>query len=258
MGKDTQATRASTTLISLVAALIAFTATQNAWASDQPDVAGLGEQIEIAYQLQDLAGIQAARSQLLDVAAGGSRADRASYFAAFARFRQAQLTGSDAAAARAYLEDCIGELKALVARQPADAEARALLGSCYGISTRYNRLAMASRGLAARREMAAAREMAPDNPWVTLQDGLADYATPRLVGGDRKLAINKLERATRLFDAAMANGSRLAAWGAAEAWLQLGQMYRESGRDADATHAADRARRFGPAAGTSAASLAAL
>lgn len=57
----------------------------------------------------------------------------------------------------------------------------------------------------------------------------SDWATPRLVGGDRELALTKLERATRLFATAVAAGSEAAAWGAAEAWQQLGVRYRELG-----------------------------
>ena len=105
---------------------------------------------------------------------------------------------------------------------------------------------MAKRGLEARRQMAAARELAPANPWVVLQDGLADHATPRLFGGDRDLAISKLERATALFSGEMEAGSRRAAWGASEAWLQLGRMYREAGRGNDARVALENARRLAP------------
>ncbi len=197
--------------------------------------------IEQAYQDRDLAGIEAARADLLSHATGPGRqraeAGEAAYYAAYARFRQALAVAADKPSARAYLEDCIRELKVVVGKQPEHAEARALLGSCYGMSTLYDVLATMTRGLEARRQMAVARRLAPDNPWVLMQDGLADWATPRLFGGDRELSVTKLERATALFTTAMDNGSALAAWGAAEAWQQLALRYRELGR----TGAADRA-----------------
>ena len=209
--------------------------------SDETSVALLRDRIEIAWQARDSGAIESARESLLRTGA-----DAAPFYAAYARFRQALIAEGDADRARGYVDACIDELRTYIAQVPGDAEARALLGSCYGISTRYHRLGMASRGLEARRQMAAARELAPANPWVVLQDGLADYATPRLFGGDRALAIRKLERATDLFAAAMQEGSRRAAWGAAETWLQLGQMYRETGREGDARVALENARRLAP------------
>jgi tetratricopeptide (TPR) repeat protein len=211
---------------------------------------GLREQIEGAYQARDLEGIEQARAGLLALAEPGSAEtpdrSRVLYLAAYARFRQGLVADADYKAARNYLEGCIQELQSVVARMPGDAEARALLGSCYGISTRYHPLALASRGLKARAHMAAARALAPDNPWVMLQDGLADFATPRLFGGDTGLAITKLERAASLFTRSRENGARMAgsrilAWAAAETWLQLERMYQETGRPDEARQARSRA-----------------
>ena len=160
---------------------------------------------------------------------------------AYARFRQALTIESDRPSARAYLEDCIVELREVVEEQPSHAEAHALLGSCLGLSTLHDVVATMTRGLEARRQMQEARRLAPDNPWVVMQDGLADWATPRLFGGDRNLALAKLERATGLFAANLEAGSRIAAWGAAEAFQQLGVRYRELGRSDEAQFAFERA-----------------
>ncbi|MEO7387275.1 MAG: hypothetical protein ABIX37_10100 [Gammaproteobacteria bacterium] len=200
--------------------------------------------IELGYRDSDLAVIESARADLLILASTGDRdADPASaaYYAAYARFRQALASVGDRTAARGYLEDCITELRVVVAQRPAYAEARALLGSCYGMSTFYDVLTTMTRGLEARRQMNEARRLAPDNPWVVMQDGLADWATPRLFGGDRSRALLKLERAAGLFATTGPVDSRFAAWGAAEAWQQLALRYRELGRDSDAALAFDRA-----------------
>jgi cytochrome c-type biogenesis protein CcmH/NrfG len=206
---------------------------------------GLRVRIEQAYQDRNLAGMEAARTELLRLAAAPQRnpaePSSAAYFAAYARFRQALAAEADRPVARGYLEDCITELKDVVREQPGHAEARALLGSCNGMSTLYGVMATMTRGLEAKRQMAEARRLAPDNPWVVMQDGLADWATPRLFGGDRELALAKLERATGLFGQAMESGSHIAAWGAAEAWHQLGLRYQELGRESDAQVAFERA-----------------
>lgn len=199
--------------------------------------------IEQGYQSRDVARLESAHDELR-ILAGTSGGD-AAYFGAYARFRQALVVESDRPAARRYLEECIVELEAVVRQQPGHAEARALLGSCNGMSTLYDVMATMTRGLEARRQMAEARRLAPDNPWVVMQDGLADWATPRLFGGDRRLALVKLERAAGLFGSAVESDSRIAAWGAAEAWNQLGVRYRELGRDADARVAFNRARAIG-------------
>jgi hypothetical protein len=234
IGRDTR-------FVALIGLFFLVLAVRHARAdTETPAVAALRDRVELAYQARDLAGIEAARSELR-LAMDGPEGDRAGYFAAYASFRQGLLLGDDGRDGGRQIDTCIAELEGYVGRHPDDAEARALLGSCYGISTHYHRLAMASRGLEARKQMAAARALAPTNPWVMLQDGLADYATPRLFGGDPKLAIAKLEQATTLFANAMQAGSRLAAWGAAEAWTQLAQMYKESGRGAEAAVAAERA-----------------
>jgi tetratricopeptide (TPR) repeat protein len=198
--------------------------------------ADLVDRLEAAYQAGDLAGLETARGELLQ-----STEDRSGYYAAYARFRQAMVAADDTDSARGFIDDCIAELDSYTRQQPADAEARALLGSCYGISTSYYPLALVSRGLEARHHMAAARDLAPASPWVLLQDGLADFATPRLFGGSRTAAISKLERAAALFDTEHAAGSRPAGWAAVETWQQLALMYAATGQNEAATRASSRA-----------------
>lgn len=206
---------------------------------------GMRTRIEQGYRDRDLASIEAARADLLNVAASQDRSpaevSNAAYFAAYARFREALALESDRPSARAYLEDCIVELREVVHQQPDHAEAHALLGSCLGLSTLHDAFATMTRGLEARRQMKEARRLAPDNPWVLMQDGLADWATPRLFGGDRNQALAKLERAAGLFTTGMETGSRIPAWGAAEAYQQLGLRYQEMGRGDEAQSAFDRA-----------------
>jgi len=210
-------------------------------------LASVQERIEAAYHDRDADGLEQSRRELLAHGDPAMDGDQVAYLAAYARFRQALLAEADQPRAREYLDLCIADLQGLVLRRPDHAEAIALLGSCYGISTRYYPLALATRGLKARAHMTAARGLAPDNPWVLLQDGLADYATPALFGGDRRLALRKLERAAAMFGEAARDGSRIAAWAAMETCLQLAGMYRETGHPVEAEQALARAGTLRPA-----------
>jgi tetratricopeptide (TPR) repeat protein len=191
----------------------------------------LRTRVESAYRSGDDAGLAAAREALLKEADGA-------YFAAYAAFRRALAAGgSRPVEAVEHLETCIAELRILVAAEPSHAEARALLGSCLGLSTVHNVFFTMTRGPEARRQLDEARRLAPENPWVLMQDGLGDWATPRWVGGSRERAVAKLEQAARLFADLVARGSRMAAYGAAETWQQLATRYVELGRTADAAEA---------------------
>jgi hypothetical protein len=214
--------------------------------AETPAVTALVDRIETAYQARDLAALEATRGDLL---AASPAPARAGYYAAYARFRQALGATDTPDAARDYLEDCIAGLNPFVAAHPADAEAAALLGSCYGLSTRYHPLAFVARGMEARRHLDAALAVAPENPWVVMQDGLADFATPRVFGGSRSGAIAKLERAARLFGEQAESGSRAAAWAEVETWQQLALMYSATGQAGAAAEAEARAARAPRATG---------
>lgn len=226
----------------IVVAVLATTAAPAA----PVDLETFQERIETAYHHRALEDIEQARQELLQFQGPAADADQLAYLDAYALFRQALLVEDDAGRARVYLDACITDLEDLVRRQPARAEALALLGSCYGISTRYYPLALASRGLKARAHLTAARALAPENPWVMLQDGLADDATPALFGGSTGRAIGKVAMAADRFGESARTGSRVAAWAAVEAWLQLARMYRETGRVAESEEALVRARQAEP------------
>lgn len=207
--------------------------------AESAQVVALVDRVELAYHASDLPELEATRRELLAAARRGQ--DRAGYYAAYARFRQALASRDNRPAARRYLDDCITELTAWTAAHPTDAESRALLGSCYGLSTSHYPLGLVSRGLEARKHLSAARALAPASPLVLLQDGLADFATPRMFGGNPGSAIAKLERAARLFSEQHAAGSAAAGWAAVETWQQLAMMYAATRQDDAAAEATARA-----------------
>lgn len=229
-----------------------------AGADDDAMLLAYRQQIERAYHQRDNATIEKVRESLLEAGRTSGEEDRATYYAALARLRQSTVAADNKAQARDYLERCISELAPLLARRPDYAEARALNASCLGASSSYYVLRAATRGLAAGREMAAAVKLAPDNPWVVLQDGVSDYSTPPLFGGDKDRALLKLRRAAELFLASRPAGSTQAVPGEAEAWLYIGRCLAAKGQAVEAREALEQARRYAPESRDVAEALAAL
>jgi tetratricopeptide (TPR) repeat protein len=122
-----------------------------------------------------------------------------------------------------------------------------MLASCYGTSARYYTLRAPARGLKAGTHIEEALRLAPDDPWVMLQDAIADASRPAAFGGDKERARRKLERAAALFAADRATGNAPSLWGEAETWLYLGRLHRDAGRSAEARQALERALALAPA-----------
>jgi cytochrome c-type biogenesis protein CcmH/NrfG len=214
--------------------------------TDAEELDALRLQIEQSYYARDVAGIESAREAL---AAGRTpaNADTAIYYAAYARFRQAMLVADDKQQARRYLDDCIADLEALVASRPDDARAHAMLASCYGTSAQYYLVRAPARGMKAGRHLERALELAPDDPWVILQDAIADYSRPAAFGGSKERARQKFERAAGLFaSSSVPGGKAQPSWGEAETWLYLGRLHRDAGRMADARQALEKALAVSP------------
>lgn len=215
-----------------------------AGADSRAELDALRGAIDEAYYARDVARIEVAREALLAPGRTPAEADTALYYAAYGRFRQSLIAASDKKAARRYLDGCIADLEALLRRRTDDARAHAMLASCYGTSAQYYMLRAPARGLQAQRHLAEALKLAPDDPWVILQDAVADYSRPAAFGGDKERARQKLERAAALF--AGSHGPGAAAWGEAEAWLYLGRLHRAAGQAKEARQALAKALALAP------------
>jgi tetratricopeptide (TPR) repeat protein len=216
---------------------------------NDPQLANLRDNIERSYNTNDTEAIDSIRLAILNIGEtadqDSAKRDLATYLAAYARLRQSLLVADDKTLARDYLEDCITGLEALLERND-DAQARALLGSCYGASSRYHFLAAAWRGIEAGRQIAMAVEQAPDNAWVVFQDGVSDYETPMMFGGNKQRAIGKLRRAAGLFAGTRPPGSSQPVWGEAETWLYIGRTHQALGEIEAAREALQTALTMAP------------
>lgn len=244
----------------LLLASTLFCAAAAAALTSDPALLGFRDQIETAYNNRDIAGIEAARKALLATPPGSTERASAEYLAAYGRLRESMVAADskDKSAASRYLDDCIDELKPVVAANPAFAEARALLGSCYGASTSYHVLSATVRGMKGGQQLAEALKIAPDNPWVVFQNGVSDYSTPAIFGGSDKKALEQLKRAAGLFAASRPAGSASPAWGEAETWLYIGRVYKSLDQPAEARDALNKALVLAPGNKDVQAELAAL
>jgi tetratricopeptide (TPR) repeat protein len=204
------------------------------------------DQIELGYNLRDNAAIETTIAALLRAGKASGQEDLASYYAAYARLRQSAVAGGDKNNARKYLEQCIDDLKLLIERRRDHARARALYASCLGSSATLYMFRAATRGIAAGREMAAAVELAPDDPWVVFHDGVSDFMTPALFGGNKERALDKLKRAGQLLVASRPPGAAGPVFGEAEAWLYIGRVYFSTGRKDLAREAWEKALSLAP------------
>jgi tetratricopeptide (TPR) repeat protein len=238
------ATTAPTRLLAVTVSAAIFFGSVSGYAAET--ITQFRARIEQGYNARDNAAIEVVIADLIQAGKSGGQEDLASYYAAYARLRQSVVAGDDKTSARNYLEQCIDELESLLERRSDNARARALYASCLGSSANYYVLRSATRGIAAGREIAAALELAPDDPWVVLQDGVSDFMTPAIFGGNKERALAKLKRAEQLLVASRPSDVAGPVFGEAEAWLYIGRVYRSTDRKDLAREAWEKALSLAP------------
>ena len=80
-----------------------------------------------------------------------------------------------------------------------------------------------------KRVLEKSKRLDGNNPRVVLIDGMNDYYTPAVFGGDKQRAISKMEHALELFAKEEIHDSLQPSWGYDEACAHLGIMRQETG-----------------------------
>jgi tetratricopeptide (TPR) repeat protein len=162
-----------------------------------------------------------------------------SYYAAFANYRLAMLwSARENGRAREAIQRCVENLnRALKARKDFP-EALALHAAC--LEAKADQKPWTAPLSASKRSshIERALKLAPKNPRVLLLDAIETR--------DASQAVTQLKKAVNAFEAERQDIGRAPGWGAAEAYLQLGQTYLHLGAVLEAREAFERALVIAP------------
>ncbi|HTB67090.1 MAG TPA: hypothetical protein VK727_12745 [Steroidobacteraceae bacterium] len=167
---------------------------------------------------------------------------RRSYYLAWMQLRQAQLafarlgSGDAAAVAGRAAADCISSADDALAVRPTDAEVLALQSSCMDLRSRIRTVGMPFAGSRSRAQMQTALQLAPRDPRVRLLAAQLSYLSAKSTR-ERTQLLAPFQSAVDAFELERQGLERIPAWGAAEAWQGLAQVYLDRG-DAIAARAA--------------------
>lgn len=205
------------------------------------------EQAALAGVTRDLKAIRADLAKRIAAPDADDPAVR--YAAAYAAYRLANFPDVSDKEKRELLDDAVAQLRAVVKRNPKDAEAHALLGSVYGLQIAA---APVLRGMTlgprANAALDRAAEIDAANPRVLLLQGVSAFNTPAMFGGGTDKAERLLRRSLERFAGEPATRP-WPNWGRFDAHVWLGQALLQKGNRPGARAEYDQARILAPNSG---------
>jgi tetratricopeptide (TPR) repeat protein len=220
--------RRSAIALLLVPAMLGMASLTVAADTDWRDVESRMQYAWYTEDARDLAAV-AAR-----VAAVPAADPRRSYYLTWIQLREAQLAfahlgSADAAAAVGdAAADCISSADDALAARPTDAEALALQSSCMDLRSRVRTVGVPFAGSRSRAQMQTALKLAPRDPRVRLLAAQLSYLSAKSTR-ERTQLLAPFQSAVDAFELERAGLERIPAWGAAEAWQGLAQVYLDRG-----------------------------
>jgi tetratricopeptide (TPR) repeat protein len=157
------------------------------------------------------------------------------YYLALTQLHVAQLAPAATAVGQA-AGACISSADEALAARPTDAELLALQSLCMELRSQARSLDVPFAGSRGRAQMQRALQLAPRNPRVRLLAAQLSYASARS-NPERAALLGTFQNAVDAFEQERQGLERVPAWGAAEAWQGLAQIYLDRG-DAIAARAA--------------------
>ena len=176
----------------------------------------------------------------------GHHEEFALYYLALCEYRLATLF----AAAPDEKTECINRtieyLKEAIELEDNFSDAHALLANAYGQKLGLKPHLGMTLGPETKRVLEKSKRLEGDNPRVVLTDGISDYYTPAMFGGDKQRAISKMEQALALFAKEEIRDPFQPSWGYDEACAHLGIMRQEAGDIEGAREAFGKALEVNP------------
>ncbi len=204
--------------------------------------------IQYGYYTEDLGAL----GKLEELIAAGDAHDKLrGYYGALLAWRRALLAASGGAAAQAgspghFAQRCVSEVDASLELQGDFADALALRAACLAAPQEVGGGFAPLAGHRAHKDLERALQLASRNPRVLLVDAMSDYALSPSHGGNKDRALTKLRRTVAAFETERGGAEPLPGWGAAEAWLLLGQDLLDHGDTVAARDALEHALLIAP------------
>jgi|SRR5580692_18975 hypothetical protein len=148
-----------------------------------------------------------------------------SYYLTLIQLREAQISADEQAGGRE-AASCITSADAALALRPTDAEVLALQSFCMNLRSRTRSVPFA--GARSRAQMERAVQLAPKDPRVRLLAAQLSYDTAKSTQ-ERAAQLPTFQSAVDAFELERQGLEHIPAWGAAEAWGGLAQVYLDRG-----------------------------
>jgi hypothetical protein len=197
-----------------------------------PDWRDIESRIQYAWYTEDARDLAAVATHVTDLPATDALRN---YYLALTHMREAQVLKDAGAAGRA-AAGCIDSADDVLAARPTDAEVLALQSFCMDLRSRAHTVGVPFAGSRSRAQMQRAAQLAPQDPRVRLLAAQLAYANARS-SQERGQLLAPFQSAVDAFEQERQGLERIPAWGAAEAWQGLAQVYLDRG-DAIAARAA--------------------
>ena len=151
------------------------------------------------------------------------------YYLALCEYRLATLFAATPDEKAQCINRTIEHLKEAIELEDNFSDAHALLASAYGQKIGLKPHLGMVLGPETKRVLEKSKRLDGNNPRVVLIDGMSDYYTPAMFGGDKQRAISKMEHALELFAKEEIRDTLQPSWGYDEACAQLGIMRQDAG-----------------------------
>ena len=151
------------------------------------------------------------------------------YYLALCEYRLATLFAAAPDEKARCINQAIEHLKKAIELEDNFSDAYALLASAYGQKLGLKPHLGMMLGPETKTVLEKSKRLDGNNPRVVLTDGMSDYYTPAMFGGDKQRAISKMEQALELFAKEEIRDPFQPSWGYDEAYAHLGIMRQEAG-----------------------------